>query len=120
MFLSHDQSFTSESVYAGAPLTISCLIEININVDTAIFATIDWLPSYIYNDSRITITSASQFFTTALYTASVSFNPVLHSDISNFTCSGLFESSIEVFHVLDSGFSSNSIELAVEGELTEV
>ena len=115
VILSHDRSFTS--VYAGAPLTISCLIEISINVDTAILATIDWLPSYIYTDSRITITNTTQFFTTALYTASVSFNPVLYRDISNFTCSGTFESSIEVLNVLGSGIGRNSIELAVEGEV---
>ena len=114
--LSHDRSFTP--VYAGAPLTIFCFIEIDANIDTAVFARIDWLPSYIYNDSRITVTNASQFFTTALYRASVSFNPVLDSDISNFTCSGSFVSGIEVLDVLDSVTSSNFLEIAVEGKVT--
>jgi hypothetical protein len=119
IFLSHDRHSTP--VYAGAPLTISCFIEIDFSVDTPVTAEAQWLPNSVYSDSRIAITSATQFFTTALYLTTLSFQSVFLHDEANYSCSGFFRSNDEEsLHVLDGDPRMNTIEILVESPAISV
>ena len=100
-------------IYVGAPLTISCNLLLNENVDTPVHAEIEWLPESVYSENHTSILTL-QFPDMRIYSSSLTFDPLFPHDVANYTCSGFFNSNDSIY-VLASELKSNSIEIIPQG-----